>query len=67
MQQKRTQKLLIIEWDSDDLLCLDPSLSENDCSEILSLAEIHHDCDEGITRDVLRYWIDYFKNTMFRR
>jgi hypothetical protein len=52
---------ICIEWYVDDILSLDPSLTEEECMIILQNARDSHDANIGINWDVLQFHINEFK------
>lgn len=53
-------------WNTEDVLSVDgdeeSDLTEEECREILRLADRYHDAENGINWSVLGYWIDQVKS-----
>jgi len=53
-------------WNTEDVLSVDgdeeSDLTEEECREILRLADRYHDAENGINWSVLGYWIDQVKD-----
>jgi hypothetical protein len=47
-------------WSTEDVLCLDQganNLTENECSDVLEFCCDYHDCNNGMTWDLIQYGI----------
>jgi hypothetical protein len=53
-------------WHTDDVLSNDgdeeSDLTEDECREILRLADAYHDADNGISWGTLTHWTDHIKD-----
>ena len=47
-----------IVWSVDDVKSIAADLTDDECRQVLSLAEKYHDATVGINWDVLEVWVD---------
>jgi len=46
-----------IDWYSDDIISVNPSLTTEEAMKVLKAIHDKYDCDLGITLDVIEYWV----------
>ena len=57
----RDHHKISVSWCVDDVLCLDDTLTTDQCIEVLDMAKRYHDANYGITYDTLECYIDQVK------
>jgi len=57
-QLSELKKTISIEWSTNDVKCVRPDLTEEQCSEVLECTEESHDANEGINWIVLETHAD---------
>jgi len=50
-----------ISWCARDILSVDSTLTPEQVEDVLTCLENKHDCNVGITWNVIQYFIDYIK------
>lgn len=45
-------------WSVDDVLSRRPKLTRSEALQVLHVCKKHHDCEAGMTWDVIEYWAD---------
>ncbi len=57
-----TENSITITWHIDDVLSIDPSLSNDKAREVLLLVEKYHDCNYGISWETIEAAIGMCKD-----
>jgi len=63
MRNKKLREIAII-WNTDDVKRLDKDLTDDQAWEILKNVEKDHDCNTGITWNVIENEIELFKSLL---
>ena len=56
-----SDSFISLRWYVADVQALEPSLTDDDASEILARVKISHDADVGVNWEVIQYHIDDYK------